>query len=228
MTRVRLISALSVAAAGLAIFVAGTEPLGRLLLTLGLPGIALPLLEGPGERGRALDGAGRHGEAADLFADAGEPYNEGVSAARAGDYARALAAWEKVLAADPGDRDARDNYDLVASILSGVELQPFAPPDERDPDGAEALAEIGQGVGRASSTGDEATNEASAVWMPEITSAGARRVPRYFDSQFIRASEDWLATMPDQPGQYLAARLAAEQERRIFTGVALPPAEDPR
>ena len=62
--------------------------------------------------------------------------------------------------------------------------------------------------------------------MPELAGSGLRRVPKIFDAQYIKANDVWLTTLPDEPGQYLSARIAAEQKARIAAGTALPQAED--
>jgi Ca-activated chloride channel family protein len=40
------------------------------------------------------------------------------------------------------------------------------------------------------------------------------------------ADEQWLATMPDEPGRYLKLRIAAEYQRRLEAGIAAPPGDD--
>jgi Ca-activated chloride channel family protein len=53
-------------------------------------------------------------------------------------------------------------------------------------------------------------------------------VPHLFDAQYMAANDRWLATLEDQPGAYLRARLALEQKARIKAGTALPDPEDPQ
>lgn len=211
----------------LAVFaVQGTAPVGRALSALGLPGAALPLLSDPGDRGAALFRAGRYDEATDAFVAAKDPYNHGLAAAWAGDYAAALVAWEQVLARTPDDSQTRANHAVIEGLLASMEFQAVARPDDK-PDDITLLAEPGQGKARAASTGEGANNRKTGFWMPEITSEGLRRVPKMFDAQFIAANDRWLDTLEDQPGRYLKARLAAEQKARVAAGTALPPAEDP-
>lgn len=207
--------------------VQGTEPVGRTLSALGLPRAALLFLDAPAARGAALFHAGERAAAAQAFADAGDPYNQGVAAAWAGDYATALAAWDKVLATAPNDRETLANHALVTSLLAGTEFDPVAEPKpHRKETGIETQAPEGQGKGRASSDGDEANNAQAGFWMPEVTSEGLRRVPKIFDAQFVAANDRWLATLEDQPGRYLRARLSAEQKARVKAGTALPEPED--
>jgi Ca-activated chloride channel family protein len=197
-------------------------------MELGLPGIAARIAPDPDLRGAALYRAGAFAEAASAFAEAGGDYNLGLAAARAGDYATALVAWERVLAASPGDREALANHTLVAALLAGTEFDTAAPPADRDREGPAPLANPGQGKARAAGQGDEATNPKTGFWMPEMTSEGLRRVPHLFDAQYMAANDRWLATLEDQPGAYLRARLALEQKARIKAGTALPDPEDPQ
>ena len=207
---------------------AGTEPLGRALMVMGLPRAALPFLQTDAARGAALFSAGEFAAAAEAFRSADDAYNHGLAAAWAGDYPEALVAWDRVLAANPNDTEARANHALIASLLAGTRFDPVKAPDPRDRDGPSLQAEPGQGKARASSTGDGANNRKTGFWMPEITGEGLRRVPKIFDAQFVAADERWLITLEDQPGRYLRARLAAEQKAREAAGTALPEPEDPR
>ncbi len=206
----------------------GQSGIARVALELGLPGVAGWIAPSPGMRGAALYRAGRYDAAVRAFEQAGDRYNQGLAAARDGDYATALVAWEQVLAADPGDVQARANHTLVSALLAGTAFDPVAPPASRDQEGPAPKAEPGQGKARASAQGDDATNQKTGFWMPELSGEGLRRVPHLFDAQYMAANERWLATLEDQPGAYLRARLALEQKARIRVGTALPPLEDPQ
>ena len=229
MTRLRGLIGMGLAMVLVSALLAGTAPLGRVLMQSGLPSLAVPLLTDPAERGAAQFRAGSYRAAADAFATAEDPYNEGLAAAWAGDYARALASFDRVLAAHPSDREARANHALVAELFAGTELG--AATLVTDPTarlGEETEAAPGQGGARAAGQGDEANAPKTGFWMPETTGAGLRRTPQMFDAQFIAADGRWLDTLEDQPGAYLRARLAAEQKAREKAGTALPSAEDPR
>lgn len=216
-----------IALLALAILTSGTDPFGRVLVRLGLPETGAHLIADPGLKGQALFKAQRYADAQDAFATAGDGYNRGLAAAWAGDYATALIAWEGVLAETPNDREARANHTLITALIAGVAFDAVARPEDRT-GGVEASAPEGQGKARAASTGDDATDPKTAFWMPEVTSEGLRRVPKIFDAQYIAANERWLATLEDQPGAYLRARLSAEQKARNAAGTALPTPEDPR
>lgn len=223
-----LITVLGAVLLGLTYVMAGPGPLGRVLVEAGLPEAAVSLMPDAATRGTALYRAGHHGEAADAFAAAEDPFNEGLAAAHAGDYARALAAFDRVLSANPADRQAKANHALVASLFAGTEYDPVTASDEQDRPGDSVLAKPGQGKARAAGEGDEANNPKTGFWMPDIVGSGLRRVPKMFDAQFIAADGRWLTTLEDQPAVYLRARLAAEQKARAADGTALPGTEDPR
>lgn len=214
--------------AGAVALTSGAPPFGRVLITAGLPGLASTLLSDPTERGAALYRAGRFDEAAADFAEAGDLYNRGLAAARAGAYSTALAAWDARLIEAPGDQDARRNYDLLAQIVAGTELEALGPIPRKTGDGPEIEAAAGQGGARAAGMGDAAQNLSTALGMAELTGSGLRQVPKIFDAQFLSASERWLTTLSDEPGVYLSARIAAEAKAREAAGTAPPLAEDPR
>ena len=76
--------------------------------------------------------------------------------------------------------------------------------------------------GRAIGDGSETDGRATDIFAPEVdTSSGVRRVPKIFDDVFIAATEEWLTTMLDQPGNFLTARLKAEQKRRRTEGIGV-------
>lgn len=43
----------------------------------------------------------------------------------------------------------------------------------------------------------------------------------------MQATEQWLAAIPDDPVKFLRLRIAAERQRRIAAGTAVPPGDDP-
>lgn len=212
--------------AAVLLLAAGVQPFGRVLVAVGLPKAGLTLLSDPHLRGAAYFATGDYASAALAFDAAEDAYNHGLAAAHAGDYATALMAWDRHLVIYPSDAEARANHALVTSLLAGTQLDAVEEPDARDREGPSLEADPGQGGARAASTGDDANNPKTGFWMPEITSEGLRRVPKIFDAQFVAANERWLETLEDQPGRYLAARLAAEQKARVKNGTALPPTED--
>ena len=220
------LAALGAALLALGLILGGRGGVAGAALEIGLPGLVAQTATTPAQRGAALFRKGDFTDAAAAFAEAGDDYNHGLAEAWAGDFATALVAWERAMAADPADRQARANHKLVAAFLSGNEFDPVARPEDKD--GEATLANPGQGKGRATADGDDATNQKTGFWMPELTSDGLRSVRQQFDGQFMTANRRWLATLEDQPGAYLRARLALEQKAREHAGTALPATEDPR
>lgn len=228
MSRPAILLAACLTTAALAGALGGVEAFGRALLSLGLPRLALPLVDDPALRAVALYRAGDYHGAAASFATAGDDYNQGLAAAWAGDYATALAAWDRHLARHPRDREATANHALVTSLFAGTEFDPVALPPREIRDGPELPAETGEGNARASSTGSEATNTQAGFDMPELSASGLREVPNIFDAQYLAASERWLETLADEPGLYLKALIGAERKARAARGEAVAAPEDPR
>lgn len=190
---------LALAAAGLAcLAVAGPSALGRLALMAGMPGLAAPLIAKPAVRGVALYRAGRFAEADDAFraAGRGSTYNRGLSLAATGDYPLSRAYFDAVLFAAPGDSEARENRNVVAALIPPV---------------------IGAG------------NEAGRIGVEAIALPGGmpidedpRRLGRRLDAGGLVADDAWLATIPDDPGEFLRLRLADEHRRRRSLGQTPP------
>ena len=195
MTRLPLL----LAAAGLAaLAAAGPAALGRLALMAGAPGLAAPLLADPATRGVALYRAGHYPEADAAFAAAGRKatFNRGVSLAATGQYPLARAYFDAVLFAAAGDSEARENRALVDRLIPPV---------------------IGEG------------NEAGRISVTPIATQGGvptesdpRRLGKRLDEGGLVADAAWLATIPDDPGEFLKLRLADEHKRRLSLGQTPP------
>jgi len=116
------------------------------------------------------------------------------------------------------------NFRLIASIYGGTKLD-LSRMDllmEEKSGGPTVLGPEAQGGGRAMGTGAESDGLATDIFAPNIkTQSGLRRTSRVFDDKFIDANAEWLTTMLDQPGLFLAARLVAEQKRRQALGIAV-------
>lgn len=227
----RSVALAALVALGLAVVLGGAAPFGRLALSLGLPRLAAALSADPEWRGAALYRAGRFDAAAEalLQAPPGVAYNRATALARAGRYAEALEGYDAALAQNRLDAEARANFDLVAQVYAGTELIPEATVnwwEQRE--GETYAAPLGKGSGRAASTGDASTNAGALIGLPEIEGRGPLNVRRVFDARYIRASPLWLETLADVPGEYLAARIAAEHKRRAAAGLSPPDPEDPR
>ncbi|TRW97314.1 hypothetical protein FNJ84_07275 [Paracoccus sp. M683] len=195
-----------VALAGLACLIAaGPEALGRLVLRAGAGGMAVPLLDDPAARGVALFRAGHWADADAAFARAGrsETYNRGLSLAATGDYPLSVAYFDAVLFSNPADADARRNRDLVVAM--------FPPPP------GESSA-----PGRLLGVGGKESNDAAP--QPGLSTPGASDPDwqRALSARGITASDDWLATISDDPGEFLTLRLQAEYKRREALGLIRP------
>jgi Ca-activated chloride channel family protein len=194
-------SALSVAGVA-AMLLAGSQPLAKLALVAGMPGLAASFLSDPGVRGVALYRAGDHAGADDAFraAGRGSTYNRGLSLAVTGNLPLSRAYFDAVLFANPADSQARDNRNLVNSLI---------PPT----------------VGGANAAGRIAVTAIAVPGgspMDEI-----KRLGRQLDEGRRVADAEWLATLPDDPGEFLRLRLAAEHKQKLAMGLTAPEGGDP-
>ncbi|SNR67134.1 hypothetical protein [Puniceibacterium sediminis] len=207
----------------------GTAPMGRVLLSAGMPGLAAPLFSDAGWRGAALYRAGRFSEAEVAFRAAREMLNLGNAQVMQGAYAAALEAYDA--GRMKGDPEAGANFDLVSAYYAGLALDPDAEISwfaKKDKNGEAQPSSVAQGSARAAGTGSEATNAGALIGLPELESRGRLGVRRVFDDKFIMANRRWLATLPDVPGDYMAARITFEHKRRDKAGLSPPEPEDPR
>ena len=235
----RGLALITLIAAGLAVALGGTAPFGRVLLSLGVPGLAAGLFEDPAWQGVAHYRAGDMERARSAFLDAGAHYNLGNAEVRLGAYAASLEAYDMAISgaisgaiskaiAEP-NADARANFDLVAGFYGGMAVDPDAlgqlPKRETGPDAESFVAE---GDARAAGTGDEVTNTNTMLGLAELDSRGQLGVRRIFNDRFMVADERWLQQLADVPGDYLKARIAQEAKSRAKLGLTPPDPEDPR
>jgi len=123
--RLARIAGLALAGIGLLALLAVSQPrtgFGRLLMGLGLPGLAADVFADPAWRAAALYEAGRYDAAIALFRAGGRraSYNLGNALARAGDLDGALAAYDEALRFNPRDADAQANRSLIARMRAEV------------------------------------------------------------------------------------------------------------
>lgn len=193
-----------VAAALVCLTLAGPDAIGRLALRAGAGDWAASLLNQPAARGVALYRAGDWSAADAAFAEAGrsETYNRGLSLAAVGDYPLSVAYFDAVLFSNPADAEARRNRDLVAAMY---------PPTQGDSIAPGRLRGAG-GLGQADPEEQFIVNPGSqdADWRRMMTARG------------VAASDDWLTTISDDPGEFLALRLQAEFRRREAMGLIRP------
>ena len=215
-----------------ALLLGGTAPFGRVLLALGMPGTAASFLDAPEWKGTALYQSGHPEEAAELFqqSSATWAYNEGTAFAHAGQYAQALETLDQHLLIFPSDREAQDNYDLIRLFYAGTQIDPDSEiivPVSRS-DGPTMEADIGRGNARAAGTGSESTNDGATLGLPTLLGRGRLGVRKVFDDYYYEANRKWLKSIPDLPGEHLAARLKHEHKRRQELGIGQPPDGDPQ
>lgn len=224
MKALALVAALALALAAL---LGGGAPYGRVLLAMGMPGLAAPFFADAEWQGVAHYRAGAYDAAAGRFAEARAFYNLGNAEAHRGQHAAALEAFD--LADARGDPDARANFDVVAAYYAGLGIDPEALglfPERKE--GPQEDSFVARGDARAAGTGSEVTNSNTMLGLAELDSRGRLGVRRVFDDKFMIADERWLEQLSDVPGEYLDARIAAEFKRRQKLGLSPPKAEDPR
>ena len=204
-----------IAAAGFLAF-AGCDGLAQLALRTGLPRLTLALTDDPHLSGLAHYRLGNFATAVELLRlpGASATYNRGDALARAGLYRDAMAAFDAVIARNPGDMDALANRAVILPLLSS----------ETESDGGSRAQGVDPGEqGQARNKNKSMTVlEAEEAWRQR-----AIKVNRPQESKALIANEQWLETMADEPGRYLKLRIAAEYLRRRAAGLAPPPADDP-
>ncbi|CAM3568654.1 Ca-activated chloride channel family protein [Paracoccus nototheniae] len=187
---------------------AGPAGLGSVALRLGWDSAALALLDDPGARGVAHYRAGDVAQADADFAQAGrsQTYNRALSLAATGDYPLSMAYFDAVLFANPADEQARASRDLVAAMV---------PPHQGDSTAPGRI--LGHG-------GRPAPDEMIAN---ALSDAAAESWRRPVEARGMAASDAWLETITDDPGEFLTLRLRAEHDRRAGLGLIRPEAGDP-
>jgi len=181
------------------LWAAGPQSLGKVLLLLDQPALAADLLEEPGARGVALYRAGRYAEADSAFEKAGRSvtYNRGLSLAATGNYKLSVAYFNAVLFARPEDKEAQENRDTVGALLAPI-------------------VGDGRGTGRIAALAAARKKHPEDDILPGL--ANQYKVRRPTRARSTIASEEWLETLSDEPGEYLKKRLEAEYERRQGLG----------
>jgi Ca-activated chloride channel family protein len=96
----------------------------------------------------------------------------------------------------------------------------------RGPEGGSKVGQVGKGEQKSSDSGTgKATGSASdadgagrnggvMVDVAAIIQARNRRIARMMELRSVEPTAQWLATLPDDPGQFLKLRILAEQARR--------------
>ncbi|WP_205032181.1 hypothetical protein [Hwanghaeella grinnelliae] len=195
----RLILPFLIALCAACLWAAGPHSLGKIALLLGQPSVAAELLEEPGAKGVALYRAGRYAEADAAFEEAGRSvtYNRGLSLAATGKYKLSVAYFNAVLFARPEDKQAEENRDAVGALLVPI-------------------IGDGRGTGRIAALAARRKQHPEDAVLPGL--ANQYKVRRKTRARSTIASEEWLETLSDEPGEYLKKRLEAEYDRRKGLG----------
>lgn len=190
-----------------ATLLAGPQALGRVALVAGFPSVAARLLSDPAERGVALFRIGDYAGADAAFADAGrtQTYNRGLSLAGLGDYSLSVAYFDALLFANPADAEARANRDRVAALIDPIRGDSVVPGRI-----------LGAGGG---AEGAQIATVSAGVQDPEWR--------RPIEARGIVASDEWLSTLSDDPGEFLKLRLKSEHDRRAALGLIRPVEAEP-
>lgn len=188
--------------------VSGSDALGRLALRAGLDRIAAPLLDDSAARGVALYRQGFYADADAAFAAAGrsQTYNRGLSLAATGDYGLSVAYFDAMLFANPADEQARRNRELVAAML----------PPER-----------GNSVVPGRIMGGGGLSAENTPNSDLLANASGQEWERKLEVKGLAATDQWLETISDDPGEFLKLRIRAEFDRRANLGLIRPIEGDP-
>ncbi|GAB4070727.1 hypothetical protein KHC28_06365 [Ancylobacter sonchi] len=195
------------AAAGLGCIVfAGPAAWGRLALWTGAPGAAW-FLDDAAARGLALYRDGAYAEADAAFADAGrsQTFNRALTLAATGRHGLSVAYLDAVLFANPADAEARELRERIATMVPKTRGDGIAPGRLPGHGGLEASREV---------TGQMMASTPDPTWKKPIEARG------------FAASDAWLDTLADDPGEFLRLRLLKEHERRAGLGLLRPEEDD--
>lgn len=208
MRRRTLILLLIAAVSGAA---AGRDALAKFVWGAGAPSLALPLISETAARGAALYEIGRYEEANLAFIEVGRSatYDRGLSLAMTGEYALSVAYFDAVLFANQYDAEAQHNREVVSQLVEPV---------IGETNGHGRIRAMLKEAGINAVAFDPDNPDQSLVEKDPLD--GVRRLDREVENRTVSASEDWLETLADAPGTYLAGRLKAEMERRMETGKA--------
>lgn len=198
MTRAALIAGAGVAL----ILLAGPVAWGRLALWTGLPGAAA-LLDDAGARGLALYREAAYDAADAAFEEAGrsQTFNRALTLAATGRHELSVAYLDAVLFANPADAEASRLRNLIDTMVVRTRSESTVPGRLPGQGGLSPSEQAGSQV--MASTPDPS-------WKKPITARG------------IAASDAWLDTLADDPGEFLRLRLQKEHERRAGLGLIRP------
>ena len=191
------------AGAGLAcILLAGPAAWGHFALWTGAPGAPM-LLDDIAARGLALYRDGDYVAADAAFAEAGrsQTFNRALTLAATGRHALAVAYLDAVLFSNPGDAEAQRLRDLIDKMVPRTIGDGLAP---------------GRLPGHGGLGPSDKTSGQTAPSTPDPT------LRKPIEARGFAASDAWLDTLADDPGEFLRLRLRKEYERRTDLGLIRP------
>ena len=194
----------------LSIVAGGSKPLAKLAFLFGAYETAADLSGDLAVRGAAFYNLGRYQEADKAFADVGRraTYNRAASLAATGRYELSVAYYDAVLFADRFDSHAIYNRQIVSEY---IQKEPVAMQMETPGRIAAAFAE--------KDSSEPEIDETDPVAVHKRLYSRPRKP---IEAKSISASQQWLDTLSDAPGEFLKKRLEAEHHRRRSLGLLHP------
>ncbi len=191
------------------IFAGGRETWAKLAYAAGAYQAVVAMSTDDAVLGAALYRLRRYEEADAAFVAIGRTatYNRAATLAATGNHGLSVAYYDALLFADRDD-DALYNRSVVAE---------FVKPVVGGSDGHGRIAAI---LAEAAGTQFEVNHNGDLV-PSEVN------VRKPVDAKSLAASQQWLDTLSDAPGEWLKKRLAAEYGRRKDEGLLHPPEPSP-
>lgn len=183
-------------------------------LAAGAVDVDIDLLEDPAWRGVALYRAGRYAEASQAFRLAGDlesTFNRGNALAMLDQFSAAVAAYDKVLAEQPGHAAARYNRAHVARLREQQQAAAEGAEEEGGAESGDRLRDRG-----TERDGDSAGQNPHG---PDPAPGDAEPTPQQLaEREAAEAAQElrqWLGGVPDDPGGLLRERFRREWQRSL-------------